>query len=104
MGTPATPAAFRAQLVGIKAKMRSNERLPIGAAPLDATATSSDIHFYVKGDMIHVDEPQTKAQRHDDFFATQMKKYDDYINLVKKLDATPPPPPTSSPRAAQDRD
>ena len=99
-----TPAAFRAQLVGIKAKMRSNERLPIGAAPLDATATSSDIHFYVKGDMIHVDEPQTKAQRHDDFFATQMKKYDDYINLVKKLDATPPPPPTSSPRAAQDRD
>ncbi|KAH8086250.1 hypothetical protein JL720_7455 [Aureococcus anophagefferens] len=43
------------------------------------------------------------AARHDDFFANQMKKYDDYIEVVKGLDAKPPPPP-ASPRAAQDRD
>jgi translation initiation factor 3 subunit L len=96
-------AAFRAQLVGIKAKLRLDDRKPIGAARLDAAGGADDIHFYVKGDMIHVDEPATQAARHDDFFANQMKKYDDDIEVVKGLDAKPPPPP-ASPRAAQDRD
>ncbi|KAH8051665.1 hypothetical protein JL720_15049 [Aureococcus anophagefferens] len=60
-------AAFRAQLVGIKAKLRLDDRKPIGAARLVAAGGADDIHFYVKGDMIHVDEPATQAARHDDF-------------------------------------
>ncbi|KAH8045521.1 hypothetical protein JL722_14212 [Aureococcus anophagefferens] len=98
-----SPSPRSAQLVGIKAKLRLDDRKPIGAARLDAAGGADDIHFYVKGDMIHVDEPATQAARHDDFFANQMKKYDDYIEVVKGLDAKPPPPP-ASPRAAQDRD
>ncbi|KAK7231377.1 translation initiation factor [Aureococcus anophagefferens] len=90
------------QLVGIKAKLRLDDRKPIGAARLDAAGGADDIHFYVKGDMIHVDEPATQAARHDDFFANQMKKYDDYIEVVKGADAKPRRRRVA--RAAQDRD
>jgi len=102
-----SPHIFRAQLVGIKAKLRATtQRNRIGASAPEPGGDDAAIHFYVKGDMIHVDEP-TKSTRHDDYFAAQMKKYEDYITTVKNLKAkpVPPPPPAGSPRPkAEDRD
>jgi len=80
--TDDTLAGFRAKLVGAKAKLRQGAPRPVGTAEVPPAAL--DIHFYVVGDMIHVDEPP-KAQRHDEYFTAQIKKFDSYTAFVNTL-------------------
>ncbi|KAJ1447796.1 translation initiation factor 3 complex subunit L [Pelagophyceae sp. CCMP2097] len=77
-----SPQEFRTHLVGIKQKLRAQsggEALAPFYAPVSANGDGAgDLHFYVAGDMLHVDEPPCEV-RHDDFFAGQMQKYDGVI-------------------------
>jgi len=94
---------FRARLVGAKAKMRQADFRRVGAEA-NTPQTATDLHFYVDGDLVRVDEPPKNAS-HDAFFTHEMLKYDAYV--AKALMLKPKMVQVQDPRAkskSQDRD
>ena len=76
-----TADEFRTELVAIKHKMRT-----AGGAGADAaTVATLDVHYYVQGEMIHIDEPEKEA-RHEQYFLSQISKCHEVAGDVAKLD------------------
>jgi translation initiation factor 3 subunit L len=95
-------AAFRARLVGAKAKMRQADYKKVGAE-LSTPRTAPDLHFYVDGDLIRVDEPPKNAS-HDTFFTHEMLKYDTFVAKALTLKPKPPADPRAAASKSEDRD
>ena len=49
-----------------------------------ATVRTLDVHYYVQGEMIHIDEPEKEA-RHEQYFIGQINKCHDVTASVAKL-------------------
>lgn len=98
-----TPGAFRARLVGAKAKMEQAECARVGAEVSAPPTSRADLHFYVVDDMIHVDEPP-KTSNNDAYFTGQMKKYDTLITHLKTLKPIVPKDDPKQKAKAEDRD
>ena len=50
-----------------------------------ATVRTLDVHYYVQGEMIHIDEPEKEA-RHEQYFLSQISKCHEVAGDVAKLD------------------
>jgi translation initiation factor 3 subunit L len=90
-----TADEFRTELVAIKHKSNNGGAAAAtvggaGAGPEDAdapaTVASLDVHYYVEGDMIHIDEPE-KEQRHEAYFIGQIAKIGDVVADIERLPA-----------------
>ena len=69
-------------------------------AELSTPQTAPDLHFYVDGDLIRVDEPPKNAS-HDTFFTHEMLKYDTFVAKALTLKPKPPADPRARRRRAR---
>ena len=82
--------------------MRQADYKKVGAE-LSTPQTAPDLHFYVDGDLIRVDEPPKNAS-HDTFFTHEMLKYDTFVAKALTLKPKPPADPRAQASKSEDRD
>lgn len=74
---------FESWLSCFKHKMQQLERSAESGAA-DKMGTAMDIHFYVAGNTVHVDEAE-KTRRFENFFMKQIANNDDILRSVERL-------------------
>lgn len=90
-----TVEEFGPWLTCFKHKMRQLERGVVGAAEkgviqggvsseMDRIGTALDIHYYVSGNVVHVDEAE-KTRRFETFFMKQIKNNDDILRQLDNI-------------------
>jgi translation initiation factor 3 subunit L len=77
--------AFRTQLLALKHKSFQLQTDRSSAALTEGKrAAASDVHFFVSGDMVHIDETRSD-QRFGDHFISHMHKFEDVITDVSRM-------------------
>ena len=82
---------FRMQLLALKHKTyqrkTARDNTPLTEGKMEA---ASDVHFFVSGDMVHIDESR-QEQRFGDYFINHVHKFEEVITDVGRMQPAPKP-------------